>query len=486
MSEFDITKPRELYKTWVTHWQMFKDFYEFGPDVLYSGDYLHMHPRETIESYSDRVKRCDNYNLIPEIFGVYKSYQFSSPPQRKIEGSYKTLLEDFIANADSKGGSLDDFMQHTAYVDALTYGWNEILVDMPTIVDPVVTVQQQKEAGYMPYVRSITPMERINWSLNTNESYKWTVIAEQPGESDEQTNEPSAIPTYLLLKPQGWERYEKQGEDEHYTLADSGLYTFGRVPLVPLYYTKSRKHRRFGVSLCNEIAPVAKALLNLISQQQEDIFMSFSFLGVQTDQKLEGVNELGTKRVIAYSGDAKNPPGYITVPVEHIEAKQKVIEAKIEQILRKSKLSQAMGELSTKIKSGIAGAVERMELFETLATMAKNLEEAEMQIASMVCSYNAGKYIAPEDTGLTVHYNDKFNLEPTKEMIEFVEKVVSIYKAVSPEYVKHALKILPHRDLRMGDEIRDTIDDEIDGADIAEMDLIPEPEIEDDGDNFKA
>jgi len=477
---FDITKPRPLYNNWAGYWQMFRDFYEFGPDVLYSGEYLHKHPRETQADFNNRVKRCDNYNLIPDIIGVYKSYQFANSPERDFKGTHGKILEGFVSNADGKGGSMDDFMQDTAYVDTLNFGWTELFVDMPKIVSEIYTEQQQIEAGAVPYVRSIVPLDRINWSLDTDESYKWTIIKERPGESDVLTNTPVENPTYLLLKRDGWERYEKNEDDEgEYALVDAGIYNFNRVPLIPMYYQKSRKHRRFGISLCNEIAPISQAMLNLISQQQEDIFMSFAFLAVQTDQGLEKPSELGTSRVMTYSVESRNPPMYITVPVEHIKAKQEVIETKIEQILKKAKLSIAMGdsEQKTPIRSGIAGTVERMELFKALTSLARTLEETEMQIASMVCSYNAGKYIAPEDTGYSVQYNDRFSLEPTAELVELTEKVSTIYRAISPEYVKYQLKKLPHRDLRVGDKTREAIDAEIDNSDIGEMDLIPEPKI---------
>lgn len=482
---FDVTKERDLYSNWRPFWAMFADFNEFGPDILRSGKYLHKHPREEQPAYLKRCKRADNYNLIPEIIQCYRGYQFSKAPTRDFEGKYAKIIEAFLNNCDGGGMAIDDFMQHYAYVDALVYGWTELFVDMPQMAVKPTTTEQATDLGLVPYVRSITPLLRTNWSTDDKGNYNWAVLYEPGQESEEPATDPVGDNTYLVLKKNGWERYAKQDNDmgkKAFTLKDNGDYAIGRVPLIPLYNERSRKFKRFGVSLINEAAPIAQAILNLISQQEQDVFASFSFIAIQTDSKLDNVSELGTQKIVTYALEAKNPPMYIVVPVDHIKVKQEIIEKKVEHMLRKAKLSVAMGELSTKTKSGIAGEVERMELFTYLGAMARHLEAAERRMISLVCSWQAGQYVSPEDTKYNVHYNDEFTLEAIPELITLAEKISNIYKTVSPTYVKQVLKRLPHRDMPTGDKERDVIDKEIDNADIEGMDLIPESQVEQDGD----
>ncbi len=484
--EFDVTKERDLYKEWRPYWTMFADFNEFGPNVLRSGAYLHAHPREIEADFTNRCKRADNYNLIPEIVQTYRGYQFSKAAAREYDGSnYAKQIEQFLNDCNGSGLSLDDFMQHFAYEDALVYGWTELFVDMPQgseIGDKPVTAQQAANAGLLPYVRSISPLLRSNWGTDQNGNYLWAVLKELGVETETPATEPVGAGTYLVLKRDGWDRYSAEGKDGKFEISGTNTYALGGVPLIPLYHEKSRKFKRFGVSLLNEAAPIAQAILNLISQQEQDIFASFSLLAIQTDSTLDGPNELGTSRIMAYALEAKNAPQYITVPVEHIKIKQEVIEGKIEHMLRKAKLSVALGELSTKTKSGIAGEVERMELFTYLSAMARHMEAAELRMIALVCSWHAGKEVKPADTGYKVHYNDEFTLEAIPELLTLAEKVVNIYKTISPAYVRHTLKRLPHRDLPDGDTVRDEIDKEIDAADIQGMDLIPESQVQGDGD----
>jgi hypothetical protein len=370
---------------------------------------------------------------------------------------------------------MDEFMQD-AYLSMLTYGMPELFVDMAPIEGEVVSQKQIIDSNMLPYVRIMPPTKRTNWGVSKFGEYYWVVFKDTATDDTEPANQTEKDAVYLLLQPHGWELWERSTEikDSGFTKTNEGPYLFGRIPLVPFFKQWSKKYKRFGVSAIQETAPSAKAILNLISQQQQDIFTSFAFLVFQSDSAIEAPSEMGTSTIMTYPTEAKNKPEFLTVPVDHIRVKQEVIDTKVEHMIRSAKLSSSIGELSHKVsRSGIAGEVERRELYTVLQELARNCEQAEMGVISYVVSWLKGDYVPPEETGFEVHYNDTFRLEATPELIELADKVSNIYKITSPTFVKETLKKLPQTMLREGSDTLETVIEEIDNSDPAEMDLIP-------------
>jgi len=191
----------------------------------------------------------------------------------------------------------------------------------------------------------------------------------------------------------------------------------GTVPVVRLYYAQSSRGDCRGVplSLLTRIAPVARAMLNLLSQGQLDIYMAIGVLaaiGVEPDRL---PTEMSPMCWLGLPDDSSVQ--HLQPAVEHVREKREWVRMLSEAILRMGKLTGPTGELVGRATSGFQVAAERTDLDNEMSRTASELEAAERSVIRLAVSRMEGRPVSAEEIGYAVEYNRKYVLTPAADIV---------------------------------------------------------------------
>jgi len=437
--KFNPAVRHPLYLSYEDTWRAYQDFAELDLADLRSGSYLQQFESEPTAAWLNRKARASVYNLCPLLVSIRKNYLFARRPTRHIEASpFRRELADFYHNCDRNGTDWTDFLREQIVPSAYIFGWSEVLFDVPSAPDGLrpQTQEQRRNMNLKPYAVLLTPLDIIDWALDNRGHYHWVRVLESTVGSDDPSNQDHGqVDTYLQWLTGNWERFDDEGN-----LLSGDVNPLGAVPIVPLYFQRSRRYPRLGVSLLKTAVANTEDVLNTVSLIQTDELYNVGMLRYpRRSPKDELPTRLGPNTVLAFDAEAKHAPDFIVGSVDHIRAKMQRVREAIDFILTEGKLLMGQSSQAQRIRSGVQGLVERLELFNELSDMADALERFELRVAAMVAGWTKGQPVSPDELGIGITYHRDYALESLADAAETLSKTMRAVGGASPAAIKALL-----------------------------------------------
>ncbi|MCP4379808.1 MAG: hypothetical protein GY794_27035 [bacterium] len=422
VTDFDPTQTNGVYDLFAPAWRMCRDFAEMHEHILRDGEYLDRfgagaNTLEPSSQYDWRKQASFAMDYCADLIDLRVGNVFRTAPVRLFDRSpWSEFISGFVGDVDGGGTHMDAFMSR-ALRQYYTNGV-DIVVDKaqtPAGSEPQ-TRDQEVQLGRRPYLASFSPLERVDWACDHSGGYKWVRydLGYQPPESEDSG---SGARRYLTLNADQWRLYQVDENHEAPVRVSSGTMRLGLPPVVRFYYRESTRPEYRGVplSLLTRIAPLARALLNLVSQGQLDIYMAIGVLaavGVDADRLPKEMTPM------CWLGlpDGANIQ-HIHPAVEHVQEKRKWIAMLSEAILRMGKLIGATGKVTARATSGFQVAAERTDLDNEMSATALQMEAVERDIIRLAVSRMEGRMVDYSEIGYSVEYNKRYVLTPAADIV---------------------------------------------------------------------
>ena len=427
-TDFDPAQTSALYDELLPSWELNRDFGEMHLSTLTDGTYLDQFgtsagdkASEPQAQYAKRKLWSFAIDHCQDLIGLRVDNLFRTPPKRTYEDSpYREAIERFLADVDGGGTSMDSFMRRALvmhYVNGV-----DIVVDKQTSDVLPANAAQESEMGLRAYIHAFSPIDRVDWATDHAGRYLWARYCLGAVLPDDETADDPEVTRFLTMTPAEWRLYTVPGEGD--ITVTSAPHALGVCPVVPFYFKESTRaeYRKVPLSLLTRISPIARYLLNLVSQIQLDIYRNIGFLvatGVQPENVPTEITPMGCWAL---------PEGAtlsdVAGSVEHIREKREFAETLIQAILRIGKLAGHSGELQSRATSGVQVAVERTDLDNEMQMTAAQAEAVETEVVRLAVSRNIGAPIEPDALGYAVEYNKKYVLASAKDIVANIKALV--------------------------------------------------------------
>ena len=421
-TDFDPSETNGVYDLFAPAWRMCRDFAEMHEHVLRSGEYLDRFGAgagslEPVSQYGWRKQASFAMDYCADLIDLRVGNIFRTSPVRLFDRSpWSEFIARFVEDVDGGGTHMDAFMTRALrqyYISGV-----DIVIDKtrtPEAPEPE-TRDQELQLGRRPYLAALSPLERVDWACDHAGGYKWVRydLGRQPAPSEDAAPGPRR---YLTLTADQWRLYQVSEDGDSPVRFSSGSMRLGLPPVVSFYYRQSVRPEYRGVplSLLTRIAPVARALLNLVSQGQLDIYMAIGVLaaiGVDADRLPK---EMAPMCWLGLPDGAKIQ--HIHPAVEHVQEKRKWIAMLSEAILRMGKLIGATGKADARATSGFQVAAERTDLDNEMSATASQMESVERDVIRLAVSRMEGRLVDHAEIGYGVEYNKKYVLTPASDIV---------------------------------------------------------------------
>jgi len=407
-----------------------------GKGGFANGEYLLPHPRETPEKLALRKQLAVYPNYVRKITDVYMGFLWKQAPSREVDDLYS----QFMANADGAGSSLDRVLftyQRLALILGTVY----------VIVDKAAIDAQTRAQEPLPYLALRLPDQLVAEEKDGTGSWLSVTFAEKRGKDQ----------VFRTFTRDGWILSEdKDGSG----VIDSGVYSFGMVPVVPLHSaqplnpTDSRAS-----SFTYDLANLNWDLYNARSELRE-LFRAQTFailtLPVNDDREREALKDLtiSTENALTYNPTGGGRPEYIAPPPDPIQLYEESIARTVENIYKVANLEFVGGVQ----QSGVALSFHFQEANSTLRGIAERCEQAENHIARLVAAWMGREFNGH------IAYATDFNISDLKE--EIAVAMDSVNLNMGAEFDRAIKKRLARKILAndTAPSVMNAIDDEIDAA----------------------
>ena len=428
VTDFDPAGISPIYDELAPSWEMNRDFAEMHLHILRGGAYLDTFGdkiKEADASYAWRAQASFAMDHCADLINLRVDNLFRSPPVREYEKSpHKKFIEGFLADVDGGGTSMDAFMRRALvayYVNGV-----DIVVDKAAPPGGAVanTRADEQSLELMPYLHAFGPLERLDWACDHGGSYLWARYDLGQDPDPDERGGGSGAHKYLTMLRREWRLYEVRSEGEgdqekRTILMSSGPIALGACPVVPLYFKTSGRadYPQVPLSLLTRIAPIARYMLNLLSQSQLDLYASVAFFALLGIEEKDAPDTISPMTIWCLPGEhaAVQQLGREIGPIKE---KREWLAMLMEAILRIGKLTGGTGDLESRASSGVQVAVERTDLDNEMRMTAGQAEDAERRIVQFAVSRWQGKFIEADAIGYGVEYNRKYVLTPVTELIK--------------------------------------------------------------------
>jgi len=432
-TDFDPTVTNAIYEELRPSWELNRDFAEMHLHILRRGDHLDRFgagsdaggkAREAASQYGWRKRASMALDHCADLINLRVDNIFRSPPVRRYEDSpYRDFIRTFLANVDRGGTSIDEFMRRALrayYINGV-----DIVVDKqsaPPGVRPM-SLAQERQLGLLPYLHAFGPLERLDWACDHAGRYLWARYDLGRVPPPDELAPAAERRQYLTIMRDQWRLYEVTthrggGGSRGRTTVRSGPIALGVCPIVPFYFKESARgdYPKVPLSLLTRIAPIARYMLNLLSQAQLDLYLSVAFYaitGLDDPEKAPTEITPSCSWVLPEGTDIKQL-GELVAPIRE---KRQWLRIAMEAILRIGKLTGSAGDLKSRAASGVQVAVERTDLDNEMRMTATQAESVEREVVRLAVSRYKGRLIPHEQLGYSVEYNKKYVLTPAAELI---------------------------------------------------------------------
>ena len=427
---FDPTQTSGLYDELRASWELNRDFGEMHLSILEDGTYLDQFgtsngdkASEPAAQYTKRKKWSFALDHCQDLIGLRVDNLFRTPPKRKYDKSpFKNEIEAFLANVDGSGTSMDNFMRR-ALIMYYTNGV-DIVVDKQAADAQPANQAQEDRLGIRSYLHAFGPLARVDWAVDHAGRYQWVRYDLGTVPAADETEDEPGIDRYLTMTRNEWRLYEVPTTEGGQVTVTTAPHSLDGCPVVTFYFKESTRadYPKVPLSLLTRIAPIARYLLNLLSQIQIDIYCNICFLAITGIETGDVPTEITPMGAWALPDGADVKP--ISGDVDHITEKRAFAMMLIESILRIGKLAGHSGDLKSRATSGVQVAVERTDLDNEMQMTAAQAEAVEEEIVRMAISRNHGKSISADELNFSVEYNTNFVLAGADEIIQSIRALV--------------------------------------------------------------
>jgi len=378
------------------------------------GSYLIRHPRETDEKYESRRKLSYYPNFTRKVLNAYISHLFKEPVSRNTAGSQE--LENFWNKANLKGEYIDKAMKRYSTL-ANVLGTLFLIVDRK----PLTAITRAEDLLNTPYIVPKMPTEVVDYSVDQSGQLEWIVFSEVitskkfKGEKKDEVR-------FRYFDKEGWQIL-KGTTILDATVESQGTHNLGIVPVVQLHSEDPIEESEiFGTSKIFEIAKTNFRLFNALSELDEILrSQTFSILTIPakepTDREQYENMTLSTENGLFYDPEYGGKPEFIAPPANPTEAYEKRIAELINYIYKLASLEFIQGVQ----KSGVAMAFDFQETNSALASLSKNIEEAEYQVIDIV-----GRWFDKDLSEAVVEYKKDFSVVDLQQELKNAIDVLAL------------------------------------------------------------
>jgi hypothetical protein len=422
MADFDPATQNDLYKTFQPGWTANRDFAEMHEHVLREGTYLEEFGGRAAESpaqYHLRKAMSAAVDLCRDLIDVRVDNLFRTEPVRTFADSpYAAQIEAFCRDVDGGGTSLTDFMRQAC--------WAHYVNGVDIVVDKdrgnLPPRSRADEAALRVFLHRFSPLERYDWACDHAGRYQWARYALGATARADERGRHADAGQFLTVTRRGWRLYTVFRDGRTPRRVASGPHALGVCPVVRLYWNESARedYRAVPISLMTRLSPIARYMLNLVSQAQLDLYLTVAFFvacGVKPDQVPQ---EMGAAMAWAF----ENPDARIQnvlASVEHVAEKRQWLELCTRAMLRIGKIMGLLGDLRGRAASGVQVAIESGPLYSEMAATARQMARVEERLVQLVLSRRhppaAGGLIPADRIRYSVHYNDRYTLESAVDLV---------------------------------------------------------------------
>ena len=390
----------DTYETYSRIWRYLLESYIGGEEYRRAG-HLVRYQLETEREYQARLYQTPLENHCQSVISVYNSFLFRENPRREFGSlTNQPEVEDFLADADFDGRSLDSFMKDVA-TWASVFGHCWILCVKP--YTGAVTRAEEQAQGVRPYLSYLTPMVVLDWEWKRTATGRYELVYFKYLE--EVTGQ---IQTVKEWTP--WQIVTRVVDTEHdsvqeYREEPNGL---GKIPAV-IAYNRKGIQRGIGVSDISDIADAQKFIYNGASEIMQSIQMDTHPSLVATPE-----TNVGTGSGALIHIPENIDPGLKPYLLEYSGAGvDKILSAIKHQVDAIDKMANtgAIRAVESRTLSGVAMRTEFELLNARLAEKADNLELAEEQIWRLFAEYMGTRWDG------AVEYPGSFNIRDTADEI---------------------------------------------------------------------
>lgn len=225
-------KVSDNYMKMSGYWQTIYDTLQDTKYMRNKGKtYLPKEPRESESAYQVRLQRSSFSPYFKDGTKTLVSKPFSQAI--KVEnGNFDKRIDSIEHNSDLLGSNLTEFFKDVMQT-GIRYGMCHVLVDMPSV--PLgQSLAEQESIGARPNFKLVNPYDLI-WYDTINQPDGSTVLSEVHIKEIQNVNGTQEM-FIRVYKLDSWELWKRDGISGDWSMLDSGVQTFGAIPLVT-YYT---------------------------------------------------------------------------------------------------------------------------------------------------------------------------------------------------------------------------------------------------------
>lgn len=240
----DVGTPTELYTIKATSWKMLQDLLGGTAAMRVAGEvYLPKDEKESTRTYETRLRRSFLYNGFGNTVDRLSAKPFKQPLSRL--GELPKELEAIEGDVDKAGTTLGQFAK-SLFRCASIYGLTHVLVDYSNVPQNA-TKADEAALGARPTLVHIDPSQLIGWRYeigpNGQELTQIRIIEtrDEPN-GDFDTKCVDYVRVYTKTE---WAVYKEtivksdKGTRSEWQLVESGTHTFGKVPLLTMYFNRT-------------------------------------------------------------------------------------------------------------------------------------------------------------------------------------------------------------------------------------------------------
>lgn len=396
--------------------------------------FLFKHARETIYEYEDRHRRASNLPLFQYALNTLAAGTLRDWPVRDSLGGF---WEDYHSDMDLVGTDVDAFMRRALSL-GLVFGRMHAVTDMANPEQRAVSKLQQQERGERPYSYLVSPLDLVDWSVDSFGRFEWAVLIE-PAPQDRRPGVKPDIkqlsPTvqYRVLTKDGWEVWRRAGRERMFESVDRGTHGLGRVPISTLYCTRLAQAADMACETpLPDLLDLNRQLFNELSELDEtDRAQSFAILGIpQVDGQAGGGIDIGPKRGLMFPAEGGAPA--------YISSDPQLPAGRWQRLTDKSYLGRQLGgigrgksEYSKEERSAAAISVESEDKKNQLAWWSKALQEFDQGVHR-----DAAEWMGERDypkAAYSTNFDTKGLMVEVQELVQLatVEVVADAREAVA-------------------------------------------------------
>lgn len=413
----DTNLRHPLYTEYLAEWLANIDFAEMKRATLRDGTYIPRwggEQREAKVQYDNRKRWSAQVDHAPELLDTRMTELWREEPIRTFgESPFEKQIDAFLVNVDGAGTKINAFMKRLT--EGVLINGVDVLIDKTaTLVDPISLADEDA----IPFATPFGPLKRLDWATDHAGKYLWVLYSLGVSPRTVPTLADDFVERLVLYTREGWTLIT-ENFDSGETLELSGEHNMGIVPVVQVYQGHSihDDQQAIATSIMSKLAPLSQYMLDLLSQQQLDLFMTVAFYvvtGVAPDQVPK---EFGASYIMGISdpaGDMKP----VNPNVAHITEKRKTMEWLQLVQLRKGKVMGLNATMSGRAQSGVQFALESSPLHSELSQTASVLEDSEMDIVRLAISRQEGRLIPTDELGYEVKYPHTFTLQSMQALAD--------------------------------------------------------------------